>query len=303
VSCCSLVIIFMLWTLVMQAAQPEPPGVESGGLPASWATGASCPETPVFRVHEYNPDFFILRQSACTNFEKPFLYLLFGQRSALLVDTGAQSADADVAGAVRRVLDQWSARHDGRAVTLVVAHSHGHGDHTAGDSQFRDAANTTFVAATPDALQRTFAITVWPTSIGTFDLGGRVIDVLPIPGHEPASVAIYDRRTGILLTGDTLYPGRLYVRDGAAFTASVDRLVAFTNTRPVTHILGAHIENSRTPYVDYPQGTVHQPDEHVLELGRAHLRELHDALSAMHGAIVRRVLRDFTIWPVESPRF
>ena len=30
------------------------------------------------------------------------------------------------------------------------------------------------------------------------------------------------------LTGDTLYPGRLYVRDGDAFTRSVQRLVAIS---------------------------------------------------------------------------
>ena len=85
------------------------------------------------------------------------------------------------------------------------------------------------------------------------------------------------------MTGDTLYPGRLYVRDGAAFTASIRRLVAFTLDKPVAHILGAHVENTRTPYLDYPEGTTYQPDEHALELGRAHLLELNDALAAMHG--------------------
>ena len=57
-----------------------------------------------------------------------------------------------------------------------------------------------------------------------------------IPGKtRVASIALYDRRTAILLTGDTLYPGRLYVRDGPAFTASVQRLVAFTRDKPVAH--------------------------------------------------------------------
>jgi glyoxylase-like metal-dependent hydrolase (beta-lactamase superfamily II) len=291
------VIAIVLAVLALRMAQPEAPGVERGVLPDSWVTGAQCPETPVFRTHEYNPGFFILRQSACTNFEKPFLYLIFGERRVLLVDTGAQSVD--VAGAVQQVLDQWSARHAGRKVALVVGHSHGHGDHIAGDAQFKDRPNTTFVAAKVDALQSFFAIKDWPGSVGSYDLGGRVIDVLPIPGHEPASIAIYDRRTGILLTGDTLYPGRLYVRDGAAFAASVARLVAFTRGKTITHILGAHIENARTPYVDYPEGTKYQPDEHALELGRSHLLELNDVLTEMQGNIVRRVLRDFTIWPVE----
>jgi glyoxylase-like metal-dependent hydrolase (beta-lactamase superfamily II) len=149
-----------------------------------------------------------------------------------------------------------------------------------------------------DAVSSFFSIPDWPRGAAQYDLGDRVLDVVPIPGHEPASIAIYDRRTGILLTGDTLYPGRLYVRDEAAFRSSIDRLVDFTATREVVHVLGAHIENTRTPFLDYPEGTTYQPDEHVLELGRAHLLELQAALRATPGSLERRALRDFTIWPV-----
>ena len=86
--------------------------------------------------------------------------------------------------------------------------------------------------------------------------GDRIIDVLAIPGHQPAHLAYYDRKTAILLTGDHLYPGRLYVSDFPAYLASTRRLVEFTATRPVAHILGCHIEQSTTPFVDYPVGTV-----------------------------------------------
>jgi hydroxyacylglutathione hydrolase len=284
--------------------QPGPPSsaehIERGALPSSWVTGASCPETPVFRVHEYNADFFILRQSGCTNFEKPFLYLLFGERSAMLVDTGAQKAD--VAGAVTPIIERWSAGRGVQRVPLVVVHTHAHGDHVAGDAQFNGTPGTTVVAATPAALTGFFGFKSWPDTSAAYSLTGRIIDVMAIPGHEPASIALYDRRTGILLTGDTLYPGRLYVRDGAAFAASIERLVAFTRGKPVVHVLGAHVENARTPYIDYPEGTTYQPDEHPLELGRAHLLELADGLAEMRGTIVRRAFRDFTIWPVVPAR-
>jgi hydroxyacylglutathione hydrolase len=161
----------------------------------------------------------------------------------------------------------------------------------SGDSQFTGRANTTFVAASPEALTAFFGLKGWPDTPASYTLGGRAIDIIPIPGHEPASIALYDRRTGLLLTGDTLYPGRLYVRDGPAFAASVQRLVAFTRDKPIAHILGAHIENTRTPYLDYPEGTTYQPDEHALELGRAHLLELNEAVMEMRGPIVRRILR------------
>ena len=66
----------------------------------------------------------------------------------------------------------------------------------------------------------------------------------------------------------------------------------------MAHILGNHIENTRTPYLDYRVGTVYQPDEHSLELGRAELLELLEALRQMNGQIVRKAMRDFTIWPL-----
>ena len=56
-------------------------GVERGVLPMRWtAESPDCAAAPAFLVHEYNPRFYILRQSGCTNFEKPFLYLLLGTK-------------------------------------------------------------------------------------------------------------------------------------------------------------------------------------------------------------------------------
>jgi hypothetical protein len=65
----------------------------------------------------------------------------------------------------------------------------------------------------------------------------------------------------------------------------------------VAHVLGAHIEEARTPFLDYTIGTKFQPDEHALELSRGHLLELNDALERMGATIVRRAMADFTIWP------
>ena len=281
-----------------RAGGGEPPtAVMAGSLPSSWyAGGPTCSGEPRLRVHRYTADFYILRQPACTNFEKPFLFLLFGDRRALLLDTGA--GHLDVAITVDSLVADWRSRHAGRPAELVVAHSHGHGDHTAGDSAFANRPGVTLVARDSTSVHRFFGLE--SDRIGSFDLGGRVLDVVPIPGHQPASIALYDRRTGVLLTGDSFYPGRLYVRDSAAFVRSIDRLVQFTARHPVTHLLGTHIENTSRPGIDYPEGTVDQPDEHVLELAPADLVALDSALRSMRGRLVRTVMPHFTIWPVPA---
>jgi glyoxylase-like metal-dependent hydrolase (beta-lactamase superfamily II) len=195
------------------------------------------------------------------------------------------------------VVAEWAKRNKKDSVPLIVAHSHAHGDHTAGDPQFKEKPGVQFVAASVTDIQKAFGIERWPVDIGHIDLGGRILDVIPIPGHNDASIALYDRATGILLTGDSFYPGRLYVTDFPAFVASNQRLVDFTRDRPVSHVLGTHIEQSRIPFVDYPRGTAYQTDEHPLELSRGDLLELNDSLVRLNGKPDKIVLRDVTVVP------
>ena len=279
-----------------QAPQPDGGGIRPGVLPKAWLLGGpKCVEIPEFQVHEYNEDFYILRQSGCSNFEKPFLYLLFGRDKALLLDTGA--GKTDIGRVVGNIVDKWLSRSKNKFIELVVAHTHSHDDHTGGDELLKGLPRTTVVAHSLNAVESFFGIKKWPEEIVQYDLGERVVDVIPIPGHEATSIAVYDRQTAILFTGDTLYPGRLYVRDPVQFVHSIQRLVDFTQKRLVAHILGNHIENTRTPYLDYRVGTIYQPDEHALELGRGELLELNEALRQMNGKVVRMAMRDFTIWP------
>jgi hydroxyacylglutathione hydrolase len=279
-----------------QSPQPDGAGVRPGVLPTAWrVSGPQCPAKPEFQVHEYNPDLYILRESGCSNYEKPFLYLLFGKEKVLMLDTGA--GKTDVAKVVKDVITRWLVRNHRETIPLIVAHTHAHRDHISGDDQLKALPGATVIAPNVNAVQTFFGFRNWPEETVTYDLGGRILDVIAIPGHEASSIAIYDRQTALLFTGDTLYPGRLYVADAPAFVRSVQRLVDFTRGKIVTHILGNHIEETRTPYLDYPIQTVYQPEEHPLELGRAHLLELNEALQAMNGKIVRMAMRDFTIWP------
>ena len=285
----------LLWATVVYAqSEPNGAGLERATLPRHWSTGGpDCATLPRWQVHEYNDDFYILRESGCIHYEKPFLFLFFGAEKALLIDTGAGAPET-----AREVRDLVARRSSTRATAgLVVVHSHGHGDHTAGDRGFTDMLGVVVVRPEVAAITKALNVTSWPEGIGSLDLGNRLIDVIPIPGHDAVSLAFYDRRTGILLTGDTVYPGRLYVQDFAAYLASIQRLLRFTADKPVAHILGNHIEQTDTPYLDYPVGTKYQPEEHPLALSRAQLLELAAGLEEMKSHPMRRAFRDFTIWP------
>jgi glyoxylase-like metal-dependent hydrolase (beta-lactamase superfamily II) len=289
-------------SLSCSAQLPEPDGgtIQRGVLPKRWNTGGpKCMEMPEWQVHEYNPDLYILRQSGGTDFEKPFIFLIFGKDRALLLDTG--SRNGNLAPTLQRTIHRWLERNGRASIPLVVVHTHEHGDHVAGDAGLKalndPAIPLTLIPAKVEETKSFYHIAQWPEDIGSVDLGDRVLDAIPIPGHSKASIALYDRKTAILFSGDTLYPGRLYIRDFPAYVASVDRLVKFTAGKPVAQVLGNHIEETRTPYLDYPVGSLYQPDEHQLQLSRGSLLELRDALVSLHGQPVRLAMRDFTIWP------
>lgn len=249
-------------------------GLVAGTLQVSWRHGsANCATNadPELQVHAYNATTHILRQNKCDTFEAPFIYVLIGTQAALVLDTGATTTTT-LRDTVRGLVG---------TRPLTVAHSHAHGDHIASDARFTGQPMTTVVGTSRAAVQAAFGITTWPTTVGTLDLGGRVLDVIGIPGHEQAHIAIYDRQTGLLLTGDTLYPGLLFINDWATYRTSIARLAQFVATHPIAHVLGAHVEMTSTPKQVYPYGTTYQPAEHVLQLSATHVTELDAALTAL----------------------
>lgn len=257
----------------------------TGNLDVRWIHGAARGHSsgaPPIQVHAYDAHTFVMRQSKAVHAEAPFLYLLCGNDRALLLDTGATADPAafPLRETVDRILDEWLRQHPRDAYALVVAHTHAHSDHVQGDVQFAGRRDTTVVGTDLAAVQGFFGFTAWPEQLVPFDLGGRVLQVTGSPGHHETSIAVHDTWSGFLLTGDTLYPGRLYVRDLSAYIDSLDRLVEFTDSRPVTHLMGCHIEMTRTPGRDYPMGERYQPDEPPLQMSVAQLRAARDALRA-----------------------
>ncbi|MEI8408978.1 MULTISPECIES: MBL fold metallo-hydrolase [unclassified Kribbella] len=251
-------------------------------FPEHWDDGMD-PAGPEHQVHWYDERTVIIRQALRTNFEGPFIYLLLGTERALLLDTG--TGDVKLRPVVEGLLS---------GQRLIVAHTHSHGDHVGGDAEFEEV-----VGKTADDVATYFGIADWPNDVVQLDLGDRIVDIIPIPGHHASHIAVYDRATRLLFSGDSLYPGRLYVVDWPAFRASVSRLAGFVaGGNPVEWVLGAHIELTRRPGEDYEMGAAKHPAEHRLQLDPAVLTELADVLDQA-GPEPARIVRDhFIVHPV-----
>jgi len=250
-----------------------------GSLDVTWDAGASAcqrsPQPPL-QVHHYNAQTFILRESLCATYEGPFLYLLLGSQRALLIDTGAVSdaGEMPLARTVRALLPQ-------SGFPLTVVHTHGHLDHRSGDGQFAGDSHTQVVGTTLEDVTRHFHFSDWPRDTAQIDLGERIVDVLPTPGHYPSELSYYDRQTGLFFSGDFLLPGRLLIADKSADLASARRVVRFVGNQPVTYVLGGHIELDKAGNTFL--GDHYHPDERPLQLSKDQLLQLPAIVESFNG--------------------
>ena len=145
-------------------------------------------------------------------------FLIVGTKRAMLLDTGAEPCD--LLGLIRTVTD----------LPLLVMHTHGDGDHTAGDGLFTD------IYAHPDEFDviRRFRpglkARLHPvTEESSFDLGERLLQVVETPGHTPGSICLLDRKNRILFSGDTVSYGPVFLfgdhRDIHTYRKTLDKLM------------------------------------------------------------------------------
>jgi hydroxyacylglutathione hydrolase len=262
-----------------------------GSMEAHWDPGAmTCParETHPIQVHRYDARTIVLREKLCSTWEAPFMYLLIGNKQALLIDTG-DIADPNLMPLEALVMSLLPGESAAK-IPLLVLHSHGHLDHRAGDPQFEGVNGVQLVRSDLEHVRKYFGFAAWPNDSAQIDLGGRIVDVLPAPGHHAAQLVFYDRNTGLVFSGDFLLPGRLLIDDWNAYETSAQRVAAFLNDRPVSFVLGGHVEKNGAGELLPWQSTYH-PDEHALQLTK-------DDVAALPGA-----LREFNGFYTETGQF
>ena len=216
------------------------------------------PKEPWFEVYKIRPGVFAIYEPHQA--EEVISYLIVGTKQALLFDTGMGIAN------IRKVVTQLTAK------PVVVLNSHTHNDHVGGNSLFNFVfgMDTAFTRANakgsredaqeelgpgmlcgdlPKGFNReTYATKPWHISLfvhGGFKINlgaGHALEIIATPGHTPDAISLFDRENGLLFTGDTYYPGPIWLfrpeTDLDAYVASVKKLAALEPQ--VKLVLGAH---------------------------------------------------------------
>ncbi|HEY6249716.1 MAG TPA: MBL fold metallo-hydrolase [Candidatus Angelobacter sp.] len=200
---------------------------------------------PWFEVYRIRPGVFAIYEPYQS--EEVISYLVVGARKALLFDTGLGISN------IRNLVEGLT------RLPVVVANSHTHNDHVGDNWRFdlvygmdTDFTRTNAKGSRADAQAelapgevcghlppgfnpqeystKPFHISHWLHDGDKIDLGGRTLQVIATPGHTPDSISLLDEKNGLLFTGDTFYPGPIYLyrpeTDLDAYTASVKKLAA-----------------------------------------------------------------------------
>src|SRR5437016_2279519 len=131
------------------------------------------------------------------------------------------------------------------------------------------------------------------------NLGGRTLEVIATPGHTPDSISLIDRANGLLFTGDTYYPGEIWLyrpeTDLPAYLASIKRVSLLAPE--IKLVLGAHnVPVAKPPILLATDAAIHaildgkiQPksvhgDQTIYEVGQISFR-LRNPLPAVNSKL------------------
>jgi len=147
------------------------------------------------------------------------VFLLAGEERALLIDTGMPGLD----------LHQLISQHTDLPCQLLVTHADM--DHISGNDQFDEFYMHPSEAAFYFNGQHGPGRMLPVFEGDTIDLGGRVLEIIHLPGHTPGSITVLDRASRCLIGGDPISrEADIYMYedhcDMNAYIASLERLDA-----------------------------------------------------------------------------
>jgi glyoxylase-like metal-dependent hydrolase (beta-lactamase superfamily II) len=252
---------------------------------------------PRIQVQRYNAHTFVMRQNRAIHWEAPFMYLLFGNDRAILIDTGATANPNyfPIREMVDGIITRWKSENNKQSIQLIVAQVSTDQAHVQGHHQFEGRPNTVFLGMELKDIQRFAALTKWPHNNGSIDLGGRSLVVIPSPGINANALTFYDPYNRWLITGDVVLPGRIWVTRWDDFKGTIARLRAFASSNKIYWVMGSNIEMSYFPGVDYRMGGYYQPTERLLQMEPSIIEKVADATEKMNGFTGIEIYDDFVL--------
>jgi hydroxyacylglutathione hydrolase len=127
------------------------------------------------------------------------MYIIEGNNKAMLIDTGTRCAD--LGEVVKKITNK----------PLYVVLTHMHGDH-AGNIRYFDEIyfHKDDMVLMENSNYKGKMNYVKDGDI--FDLGGKKIEVVHMPGHTPGSIVLLDREAGICYSGDAFGSGQVWLQ-------------------------------------------------------------------------------------------
>ena len=142
-------------------------------------------------------------------------FLLTGNDKALVIDTGMTGID--IRAAVSQHTD----------LPCILLNTHADRDHIGGNSQFEEICM--HPSEYPFYRHQKSDGNLIPVFDGDIiDLGGRVLEIIHLPGHTPGSITVLDRANRCLIGGDPVQKnGSIYMfgphRSLEAYIVSLER--------------------------------------------------------------------------------
>jgi glyoxylase-like metal-dependent hydrolase (beta-lactamase superfamily II) len=230
---------------VAMSGQPKPEWCRNLPRPAYKSLEQVTQPDDWFEVYRIRPGVFAIYEPHQS--EEVISYLIVGRQRALMFDTGLGISD------IKQVVQRLT------SFPVSVLNSHTHNDHVSGNWQFTDiyGMDTDFTRKNAQGSRddaqaeiapgelcgplpagfdaknystKPFTITHWLHDGDGIDLGGRKLIVVATPGHTPDAISLLDEANGLLFTGDTYYPGTIWLyrpeTDLGAYEKSLERMIA-----------------------------------------------------------------------------
>ena len=125
-------------------------------------------------------------------------FLLCGDEKAALVDTGMNVPEA------RSIAEGLT------ELPLILINTHADRDHISGNGAFDEILMSP--AEEENYREGGGNGTIVPVRNGdVIDLGGRPLRIIDLPGHTPGSIAILDEKYRVLISGDSIQDGNIFM--------------------------------------------------------------------------------------------